>query len=163
MIIKKFKLFLEARLADLLNIKGDSDLAKEISILKDSKFDISKKLVKFITLNQRVNNKKIQFQINWNDTAKHNLTKRIEKRTSFGSVEEFNNYFKDEFNKIFPEMVGKELFKNGVYSLCSKNYNFSIIMYFNIDKYINGNYQVNILTILPGIKGENIIRFIDIL
>jgi hypothetical protein len=162
MIIKNYKLFLEARLADLLNIKGDSDLAKEMQKIKDAEFDINKKLVRFITLKKRVNNKKIQFEIIWNDTAKHNLVKRIQERTSFNSVEDFNQYFKGEFNKLFPDMVGKELHTTGRYSLYSKEYNFTIIMDFSIDEYIDGIYEVKIITILPGKKGNDIIKFIDI-
>ena len=162
MIIKNYKLFLEARLADILNIKGDSDLAKEMQKIKDAEFDINKKLVRFITLKKRVNNKKIQFEIIWNDTAKHNLVKRIKERTSFNSVEDFNQYFKGEFNKLFPDMVGKELYTTGRYSLYSKEYNFTIIMDFSIDEYIDGIYEVNIITILPGKKGNDIIKFIDI-
>ena len=163
MIIKNYKLFLEARLADLLNIKGDSELAKEMQKIKDAEFDINKKLVRFITLKKRVNNKKIQFEINWNDSATHNLVKRIQERTSFNSVEEFNQYFKDQFNKIFPDMVGKELLSSGRYSLYSKEYNFTIIIHFDIDEYSDGIYEVRIITILPGKKGNGVIKFIDIL
>lgn len=162
MIIKSYNLFLEARLADLLSIKGDSSLAKELSKIKDAEFDINRKLVKFITLKKRVNNKKIQFEIFWNDTAKHNLVKRIKERTSFNSVEDFNQYFKGEFNKLFPDMVGKELHTTGRYSLYSLEYNFTIIMDFSIDEYIDGIYEVKIITILPGKKGNDIIKFIDI-
>ena len=50
MIYTKFKLFLEARLSDILNIKGDSELASQMKKIKDAEFDLSKKLVKFITL-----------------------------------------------------------------------------------------------------------------
>lgn len=163
MIFTKFQLFIEARLSDVLNIKGDSDLAKEISKIKDAEFDINKKLVRFITLKKRVNNKKIRFEMEWNDSATHNLVKRIQERTSFASVEEFNQYFKDQFNKIFPDMVGKELLSSGRYSLYSKEYNFSIIIYFNIDEYSDGIYEVKIITILPGKKGNDVIKFIDIL
>ena len=60
-------------------------------------------------------------------------------------------------------MVGKELISSGRYSLYSKEYNFSIIMDFSIDEYIDGIYDVNIVTILPGKKGNNIVRFINIL
>jgi hypothetical protein len=161
-MITSYKLFLEARLADLLKIKGEGDLAKELTKIKDSEFDISRKLVRFITLKKRVNNKKIQFEILWNDTAKHNLVNRIKERTSFNSVEEFNEYFKSEFNKIFPNMVGKELPSTGRYSLYSKEYNFTIIMDFSIDEYIDGIYEVKIITILPGKKGNDVIKFIDI-
>jgi hypothetical protein len=162
MIYTKFKLFIEARLSDILNIKGDSELASQMKKIKDAEFDLSKKLVKFITLKKRVNNKKIQFEIFWNDTATHNLTKRIQDRTSFISVEEFNQYFKNEFNKIFPDMVGKELYTTGRYTLYSSEYNFSIIMYFDIDEYTDGIYEVKVVTILPGKKGNDIIKFIDI-
>jgi hypothetical protein len=162
MLITKYKLFLEARLADLLKIKGEGDLAKELTKIKDADFDLSRKLVRFITLKKRVNNKKIQFEILWNDTAKHNLVNRIKERTSFNSVEEFNEYFKSEFNKIFPDMVGKELPSTGRYSLYSKEYNFTIIMDFSIDEYIDGIYEVKIITILPGKKGNDVIKFIDI-
>jgi hypothetical protein len=163
MILKKYKLFIEARLADLLSIKGEGDLAKQMKDIKDAEFDLSKKLVKFITLKKRVNNKKIQFQINWNDSATHNLIKRIKERTSFNSVEDFNQYFKDEFNKIFPDMIGKEIYVSGRYSLYSTEYNFSIIMNFDIDEYTDGIYEVSVFTILPGKKGNNIVKFIDIL
>lgn len=162
MIFKSYKLFIEARLSDILKIKGEGNLAKELSKIKDAEFDLSKKLVRFITLKKRVNNKKIQFEILWNDSAKHNLIKRIKERTSFNSVEEFNNYFKGEFNKIFPDMIGKELFSTGKYSLYSTEYNFTIIMDFSIDEYVDGIYEVKIITILPGKKGNDVVRFIDI-
>ena len=79
--IKNFERFndllTEVRLSDVLNIKSKEDilLASEIDQLKNVSFDFEKNLVKFITLKKRVNNKKIQFKINWNDTSKHNLRK----------------------------------------------------------------------------------------
>lgn len=161
-MIRKYQLFIEARLSDILKIKGDSDLANQLKNLKDEEFDINKNLVRYITLKKRVNNKKIQFEVLWNDSAKHNLVKRIQERTSFKSVEEFNQYFKNEFNKIFPDMVGKELLSNGKYSLYSNEFNFTIIMDFSIDEYIDGIYEVRIITILPGKKGNDVVKFIDI-
>ena len=163
MIFTKFQLFIEARLSDVLNIKGDGDLVKQMTKIKDAEFDVNKKLVRFITLKKRVNNKKIRFEIEWNDSATHNLLKRIQERTSFNSVEEFNQYFKDQFNQIFPDMVGKELLSSGRYSLYSSEYNFTIIMHFDIDEYSDGIYEVRIITILPGKKGNDVIKFIDIL
>ena len=163
MIFTKFQLFIEARLSDVLNVKGDGDLVKQMTKIKDAEFDVNKKLVRFITLKKRVNNKKIRFEIEWNDSATHNLVKRIQERTSFNSVEEFNQYFKDQFNKIFPDMVGKELLSSGRYSLYSSEYNFTIIMHFDIDEYSDGIYEVRIITILPGKKGNDVIKFIDIL
>ncbi len=159
-----FELFLEARLADLLSIKGgeDTDFAKQIKKIQDSEFDLSKKLVRFITLKKRIAGKKVQFKINWNDNASHNLIKRIQDRTSFKSVEEFNSYFKSQIDYIFPDMVGKKLFQTGRYSLYSTEYNFTIIINFDIKEYTNANFFINVVTILPGKKGNNIVDFIDI-
>jgi hypothetical protein len=162
MIISSFKLFCEARLADLVKIKGEGDLAKNIQDIKNAEFDFTQKLVRFITLKKRVNNRKIQFEINWNNSASHNLIERINNRTSFGSVEDFNQYFKGEFNKIFPDMVGKVIYVSGRDSLYSTEYNFSIIMNFDINEYSDGIYQVDIITILPGKKGNDVVKFIDI-
>jgi hypothetical protein len=55
------------------------------------------------------------------------------------------------------------IYVSGRYSLYSKEFNFSIIMNFDIDEYSDGIYEVNIITILPGKKGNNIVKFIDIL
>jgi hypothetical protein len=163
MIITKFDLFCEARLSDLVNIRGEGDFAKNLKSIKDREFDPTKNLIKFITLKERVNKNKIQFSINWNNSATHNLIQRIDNRTSFKSVEEFNQYFKVEFNKIFPKMIGKEIYVSGRYSLYSKEYNFSTIMNFDIEEYADGIYEVDIITILTGKKGNNIVKFIDIL
>lgn len=161
-MIKNFKSFLEARLSSILNLKGKSELYDELKNIKDAEFDSSKKLVKLITLSKRVNNKKIQFLINWNDTATHDLIKRIKDRTSFSSIEEFNNYFKDELNKVLPDMIGKEIHTTGRYNLYSSEYNFSIIISFNIENYIKNIFSINVITILPGKKNNNILNIIDI-
>lgn len=158
MIITKFKLFLEARLSDLLKVKGDSDIASEIRRLSEVEFDFSKNLTKFITLKKRLGNKKIQFSINWNDTATHSLNKRIRERTSFKSIEEFNNFFKEKINQIFPDKVGKELFSNARYSIYSEEYNLSIVFYFSFEDFMNGKYEISVITILPGKKGDIILE-----
>jgi hypothetical protein len=38
-----------------------------------------------------------------------------------------------------------------------------MIINFNIDEYSDGIYEVDIITILPGKKGNNVVKFIDIL
>jgi hypothetical protein len=166
--IKNFERFndllAEVRLSDVLNIKSKEDnlLASEIDQLKNVSFDFEKNLVKFITLKKRVNNKKIQFKINWNDTSKHNLRKRISERTSFKTVQEFNNFFKELVNIVFPDYVGKQLMSSGRYSVYSIEYNISIIFEFNFEKYIKNDYEVNVVTILPGRKGLDVVKLIDI-
>jgi hypothetical protein len=59
--------------------------------------------------------------------------------------------------------VGKELFKSGKYSIYFKEYNITIIIGFNLSKNMGDDYNIDIVTILYGRKGHNIVRFIDIL
>lgn len=159
-----FNKLVEVRLSDVLNLKSskDDDISSEIQKLKDVTFDFDKNLVKFITLKKRVNNKKIQFKINWNDTSKHDLKKRISERTSFKTVEEFNNFFRETVNIVFPDYLGKEVIDTGRYSIHSIEYNISIIFVFNLDKWVKNDYELNIITILPGRKGVDVVKIIDI-
>jgi len=160
----KFKKFNEVRLSDVLNIKSskDDNVSSEIQRLKDATFDFDKNLVKFITLKKRVNNKKVQFKINWNDTSKHDLKKRISDRTTFRTVEEFNNFFRETVNIIFPDYLGKDVLNTGRYSIYSIEYNISIIFEFNLEKWLKNEYEINIITVLPGRKGQDVIKIIDI-
>jgi hypothetical protein len=87
--------------------------------------------------------------------------KRISNRTSFRSVDEFNEFFKKFINKIFPDMAGKEL-NTGTYGFYSVEYNITFIIYFNINEYNKGNYKIKVVTILPGKIAKNISDFIDI-
>jgi len=157
----KFKSFTEARLSDVLNIKGNGEISDNIRKMKDKQFEFNSKLVSLITLKKRVNGKKIQLKVEWNDSATHDLVQRISNRTSFTSIEEFNNFFKDFVNRIFPDKVGKELF-SGKYAFYSVEYNITIIMEFNIDRYQKGDYAIRVVTLLPGRIAKNIVDFIDI-
>lgn len=158
MILTKFELFVEARLSDVLRIKGESDFASELTRMKDAEFSFEKKLASFITLRKRLNNKKIQFRLIYYDTAKHSLLDRIKNRSSFNSIEEFNEFLKRSINQIFPDKIGKEIFSTGRYSLYSKEFNLSVIISFNIEDFTKGKYQIVIVTILPGEKGDKILQ-----
>ena len=157
----KFKSFTEARLSDVLNIKGNGEISDNIRKMKDKQFEFNSKLVSLITLKKRVNGKKIQLKVEWNDSATHDLVQRISNRTSFTSIEEFNNFFKDFVNRIFPDKVGKELF-SGKCAFYSVEYNITIIMEFNIDRYQKDDYAIRVVTLLPGRIAKNIVDFIDI-
>ena len=163
-MIKNYKSFLEARLSDLVNLtsKNDNELFDKIQKFKDMEFDVEKKLVKFITLKKRVNNTKIRFSIDWNDSVSHDLIKRIVNRTSFKSVEEFNTFFIDIINKVFPDQIGKDIYNKGKYAIYHKDYNITIIIAFDIEKYMNEKYEIRVVNILPGRIAKNIINFIDI-
>lgn len=164
-MIKNFKSFLEARLADLVNLtsKNNKELSDKIQKFKDMEFDVNKKLVKFITLKKRVNNAKLRFSIDWNDSVSHDLIKRINDRTSFKSVEEFNNFFIDIINNVFPDKIGKDIYSKGKYAIYHKTYNITVIIAFDIEKYMNKKYEISVVTILPGRIAKNIINFIDII
>ena len=157
MRILNFNLYCEARLADILNIKGDSELAKELQKVKELEFDLNSKLPTSIILkNQSI------LKLKWYDTATHDLVKKIKERTSFASIEHFIEYLQNKLTEVFPYKLGKELFKTGKYSIYLKEYNISIIIGFDLNKNMNDSYFINIVTILPGRKGNNIVRFIDI-
>jgi hypothetical protein len=156
-VIINFEKFLEARLADLVNIKGFGQLSDELNKVKNQEFDITKDLPRSITLNN-----KSFLKIIWYDTVSHNLVKRLKDRTSFADVDHFIDYIKEKFSEIFPSKVGKELFKSGRYTIYLKEYNLSIIIGFNLSKNMGNSFYINIITVLPGRKGENVEGFIDI-
>ena len=76
-MILKFDKFLEARLSDILKVKSKGGISDEIQRQIDLDFDFTKNLTKYITLKQRVNKRKVQFTIKWNDRASHNIKDRI--------------------------------------------------------------------------------------
>ena len=152
-----FKKFCEARLADLVNIKGFGDLSDQFRSIKDAEFDLTKKLPNSIKLE----NGSI-LKIRWYDIITHDLVKRLKERTSFSGVDHFIEVFSDKMDYIFPNMIGKKLKEKGRYSIYLKEYNISIIIGFDLDKNMGRNYFINVITVLPGRKGKNIVDFIDI-
>lgn len=157
MLIKKYNLFVEARLSDILNIKGESELAKQIAKIKEEEFDTLQELPNQINLDNEST-----LRINWYDTASHNLVQKIKERTTFASINHFVEYLQKKLTEVFPYMLGKELFKSGRYTIYLKEYNVSIIIGFDLNKNMGKSYYINIITILPGKKGNNIIRYIEI-
>lgn len=167
MKILNFDLFIEARFFDLVNLKnnGGSNVEQTIKNFQEMEFDSSKELIKYITLDNKIGDERIKMKIEWNNSASHNLIKRINNRTSFVSVEEFNEYFKNIINKFFPLEVGKTFFKSGVYSLYDKEHNITIVIYIDVMSFIEQHrYRIKVLTVLPGRKEKDntTIKVIDI-
>lgn len=164
MIIKKYNIFLEARLSDILklNIDKESPVSSQIKKMADMDFEFNKKLIKYITLNKRIGRNKIQLTIDWYNTDTHSIYKRIKERTSFKSIEEFNEFFKSTINKVLPDSLGTDLLSSNRYSIYSKEYNISIIIHFDLNKFINGDYVINVITILPGKIYENVSKIIEV-
>ena len=144
---------------DLLKLKGhtDSELAKQIQQAKNEEFNLDKKLPTKINLKD---NKRLK--IDWYDTAKHRINNRLKDRTSFISVDHFVEFITDIFNIIFPDKCGKELFKTGRYVIYSQEHNVSIVLEFDLNKNKGRDYFINIVTVLPGRKGVDVVSIIDI-
>jgi len=145
----------EASIADLIK-----DLPKELT---PPPAGPDAKLVTQHTCKERFNNKKLRFKIKWNNTAEHDLNKRIAERTSFQSIRHFNEIFKRFLDKIFPSMIGKEILVSGRYSFYFTEYNISIIISIDVDKIMMDNInEIFVITVLPGDVGVNIVKTIVI-
>ena len=158
-----YKDFFEAKLSDISKVSGFGNIIKQIKDYQEMDFDMERALLRFTTLNKRMGKNKIRMELTWNHNASHSIIKRIKQRTSFKSVEEFNNNLKEILNKIFPDKIGTDIFKNGKYSIYDKEHDNSIIFTIDINKFINGEYKIMIITVLPGIRDdENTIKIIEI-
>lgn len=140
----------EARLADLVRVTGDkNDLHTYIEKEKSKEFEVDRELPTQLTLKKRYNNKKIKIYFDWFDTSKHDLKKRIKERTSFKTITEFTEEFKNVFNYILPDQLGYGISENGRYAIILKEYNITIIFHINLDNFDNQQIDINIITLLP--------------
>lgn len=141
----------EVRLSDIMRVNGDkNDLHNYIEKEKSKEFEVDRDLLKELTLKKRYNNKKIKVYFNWFDNSKHDLKKRIKERTSFKTITEFTEVFKDAFNYILPDKLGNGIDKNGRYAVTLKEYNITIIFQINLKYIDNQRIIVNVITLLPG-------------
>jgi hypothetical protein len=151
----------EARLSDLLRVTGNkNDLHDYIEKEKSKEFEVDRELPTQLTLKKRYNNKKIKVYFNWYDTSKHDLKKRIKERTSFKTITEFTEVFKDAFNYILPDELGDGISENGRYAINLREYNITIIFQINLNYFDDQQIDVNIITLLPKsqIDKKNIIQ-----
>jgi hypothetical protein len=165
--IHRYEIFLEKerehpRFSSLTSIRGYSDLAKELKGRQDSPFDDDRDFIKLVTLSKRIGGKKAQFKITWHNTAAHGLVKRVKERSSFQSISEFNEFFKEVVNRILPDMLGKEIIANGKYAVYVKEYNFTLILGINFDNISKGIYEMAVVTIAPGRSEQDVVKIIEI-
>jgi len=143
----------EARFADIVRVTGDkNDLHTHIEKEKSKEFEVDRELPTQLTLKKRYNNKKIKIYINWFDTSEHDLKKRIKERTSFKTITEFTEVFKNVFNYILPNQLDYGISENGRYAIILKEYNITMIFHINLDNFDNQQIDVNIITLLPKIQ-----------
>jgi hypothetical protein len=153
----------EVRFSDIVKIKNsDSDAAINIHKMASKAKDFTGKLLRYVPLKSSKPGKPEMIAIDYNDTVEHDLRKRISERTNFTSTDEFNFFFREFLNEIFPYEVGKSLNKSGRYSLYSIEHDFSIIVYFNLERWTNGIKELNLITILPKRTGLDVVDIVDI-
>jgi hypothetical protein len=158
-MLTNFKDFLlEVRLSDISKLKGiEGDVFNKIETEIERDFRIERDLIKYHTLKKRSGKKKVRFAIEYYDFILHNIKKKIGERTSFKTVEEFNDLIERMLDYIFPDNVHK-LLTPGKYGAYFAENNIEIIFYFNINDYISENYKIKIITLLPKLDEKSLIK-----
>jgi len=147
-MITNFEKYNEARFSDVSKLSlGNGELYTQLKSEIDREFDIDKKLIKYITLNKRINSQKIRFIVDYYNTAKHDIYLKLKERTSFKSVEEFNDLLKNMLNFLIPDKLD-ELFRSGKYAVYFVEHNISIIFNFDINDYLKEEPYIKIKTLI---------------
>lgn len=156
-MITKFALF-EDRFSDTMKILGTSSLADILKDQKQKEFQIDREFQKYISIN-----KKIRFHVIWNQSEAHDIYQRIlNRKISVKSITELNNKIKEILTKI-PELVeNQEIFVTGKYGLILTESNFCVIIFIDMKKYLNKDYEIEIKTILPMTAIKGVIREIKL-
>lgn len=162
--LKSWKKFEEVRLSDVLKVSGESEYANVIKDISKSDFDDDSGLIDHINLKGEFMNRKIKLRVRWNHNEKHDMIRRIKDRTNFNSTSEFNEYFEEKMQKVFPHMIGKEINENGRYIIYDKELKLSIIIDINVDDFIKKLiYKIFVFTIVPLERnGKNIVKVLYI-
>lgn len=156
--ILNYEEFLEAKLFSNSNIIGDenSDLFKELMNIKNKKFENDSELLKKFTSKKYYNKKKINLNLFWNHKVNHSIIERIEKRSDFTSINEFNLYIKNKLNYLLPDKITMMEIP-GRYTLYDKEKNLSIIISNDL-KYT----ELTIISIINGLNDNKVIKVINI-
>ena len=153
----------EVRFSDIVKIKNsDSEIDSNIHRMASKAKDFSGKLSTGIPLKSSKQGSPEIVWLYYNDTAEHDLRKRISERTNFKSIDEFNYFLREFLNEVFPTEVDNLFNQTGRYSLYSIEHDFSLIVNFNYEKWTKGRKELNIITLLPGRKGLEVLDIIDI-
>jgi hypothetical protein len=162
--LRSWKKFEEVRLSDVLKVSGESEYANVIKDISKSEFDDDSELIDHINLKGEFMNRKIKLRVRWNHNEKHDMIRRIKDRTNFNSTSEFNEYFEEKMQKVFPHMIGKEINENGRYIIYDKELKLSIIIDIDVDDFIKKLiYKIFVFTVVPLERsGKNIVKVLYI-
>ena len=135
--LQKYKLFLEARIRDLIgNNREFSDDEDFIRLINLKGFNEKPLIIK------------------WNHTPDHDLILYLEKRTSYLSVSEFNVDFEAMINKLFNnylDLFGEKIIEFSKYRLkfCVKTDYFNVIIKLHYNQIFEDDAEIEVVTIAP--------------
>jgi hypothetical protein len=72
--------------------------------------------------------------LKWHDTDEHSMIKKIEERTHFKSISEFNDFIKKTFNDLFDNHFKEITEQDNIYGLYFLERQFSLIVDFSNEK-----------------------------
>jgi hypothetical protein len=157
-MLTKFLIYIESRFSDVATLKSDSgSFHDRIKSEINKTFIDDKDFIKYYTLKQRINNKKIRFNIDFHHNIKHNLKNRLRSRTTLKNIDEFNELIRNILDFLFPDKIDS-LRRKGKYGIYFREYNFTVIFAFDIYEFVEDNYNLKIISIIPGYTEENLIK-----
>ena len=149
-----YDLFLEAKLISNSSINGDSETLKKFKDYQNQKFIEDTNLKKYITLKQRIDNKKVRFEISYNHNKNHNLLDRIKNRTDLKSISEFNEKIEFVINELFPNLLNKDINVDGNYSIYLKNSNYTLSFNIKYNEIVREIYKIYLITTISGMSNK---------
>lgn len=157
--ILNYKEFLEGNFFNnsKISIKNDQELGGLINNISNKKFNNDVKLLRNFTSKKYYNKSKIVLNISWYDSKDHSILYRIETRTNFKSISEFNLYIKNLLNKLIPDHIDN-IKDEGKYHIYDRNMNLSIIIYISL----NNNNNIDIISVINGFSDKNVLKTIYI-
>lgn len=143
---------------------GDTSLYKTLKDYKEKEFEAEREFQKFFTLRSKMDNKKIRFHVIWNQSNQHDIYDKISKRKiSIKSINELNDKILLILNNLFPYKIdNNEINKSGKYAIILYESKFVIIFKFDLDKYKNKEYEIEIKTIMPITYIRDVIKIINL-
>ncbi len=132
------------------NNSGDEEISKLLNL----KFKNDVTLLSSVTI-ERLNK---TIELVWHNTKRHPIIKKIENRTSFKSVSEFNNVVEYGLNQVFPKEIYKGIRESGTYALHFNENRFYLIISINFRHLFDDDADIYIVTVIQNTKEEDIIE-----
>ena len=99
--------------------------------------------------------------LDWYDAKHHSIIQKIQDRTSFNHISDFNSVIEYGIKQMFPEEIGKTIDGGGRYSVHFNNHNFYLIISLNYENLFDDDAKIMILTISPNAENLDVIEIYD--